>query len=702
MRKLFLLLLLSASSLTADEPRKGTICFALTDCAPVTGSAFEVKPADLDRRFVWMSNDASSVVLGRLAAKAVSVDLDSKDARNVTLSVRGDARRGWPLETRFVITESKDRLWRWSVPAKLIGRTMSIRVPTGSYSMVIGAEHHKADRRPLRVANDVALREITLAPIPVVTGRVVTMKKTGDDKEPKETPVAGAQLARSDGKILGSANEQGAFRVELTEPLTKEMVIMSSGLGNRVVPLNIIAADTDLGVITLSGGVKLTAHVDRADSVKAKTLHATLTEASKTQYENTSVATRELKAGDDVLVFSDLSEGEYYLTLNGDGALEHLTTVIPIKTEDVSSEIHLSPFQLQGSVRLGSEPVREGVVSVHDRHHTWSAEAPINTEGRFGGTMWQADDIGGWVRSGEINSLPAEPDPVLIGDPATWEIAFRRRLITGRIFDDETKEPIPSSGLDMQLETTSRSPSGQTGISRLYSPARVDDKGQYSIVATRDGVYDLSARAPDHVTARTSITLGDGDESKTADFPLSKGVEQPIDFVWPSGEPIANARAVEGVARDGHNALWYGSADANGRLTLRMRAGETRTLFVIPAQGSFAPVHVVQGDGQPIRIVVPEPVASLVINYHDTEKKPRPTATAIRWNGEWLPQSVVSQLNISRAGAGSIRFALLPAGSYEVWAVPGIEPPFGPPQSEPVRVGLTSGEQTIEVTVPNL
>jgi len=697
-RKLVFLLLLAASPLLADEPRKGTICFG-TDCMPATGSTFDVKPADVERRFVWMSTDAASVVLGTLAPKTATINLDSKEASNVTLSVRGDAKRQWPLETRFLLGVSKDQVWRWSVPAKLIGRPMSIRVPRGSYTMQIGAEHHKSDRRRLKIdANDVALHQITLAPLPAVTGRIVTMKKTGDDPEARETPVFGAQLASAEGKTLGGTNEQGAFRVELAEPLTEEMVILSPGLGTRVVKLNILAADTDLGTITLSRGVKLTAYIDRADTVKSKALHVILTEASKTQYENTNIATRELKAADDVLVFSDLSEGEYCLTLNGNGALEHLTTVIPIKTEDVSREIRIAPFQLQGSVKLGTEPLHEGAVGIHDEFHTWTADAPIDAEGHFGGVMWQTDGIGGWVKSNKTGTLLVEPAPTLSGDPASWDITFKNRLISGRVFDAETKAAIAHADLDLQVEE--RSPSGSV-TNRFYAIINLEDDGKYSIAAMKDGVYDLSATAPDYVAARVTIELGDRDESKTADFPMTRGVEQAIDFAWPSGDPVANAPVLEGIARDGHNALWFGSTDATGRLTLRMRAGETKTLFVMPRQGSFAPAHVVAGDGKPIRIIVPDPTASLLINFHDAEKKPTLAPIAMRWNGEWLPTPVVSRLNRTLVGDGSVRVALLPAGSYEVWAVPGVQPAFAPPPGEPVRIGLSAGEQTIEITIAN-
>src|SRR3954453_13690318 len=275
MRNLLFLLLLSAVPLLAAAPEKGTICFG-TDCAPATGTTFDVKPADVERRFVWTSSDGSRFILGTLAAKAASVDLQQKEAHNVTLSIRGDVQRGWPVETRFAIMAGKDSGWRWDVPAKVMAKPVSIRMARGIYSMQIAAAHHKQDRRPVKIdAADLPL-QVVLAPLPAVTGRVVTLRKSGDDKEPKETAVAGAQVARSDGKVIGSANEQGAFRVEISDPPTEELVITSPGLGTRVLPLHILSTDTDLGAIRLSSGLKLAVHVARADTVRSKALHAKL------------------------------------------------------------------------------------------------------------------------------------------------------------------------------------------------------------------------------------------------------------------------------------------------------------------------------------------------------------------------------------------------------------------------------------------
>jgi len=88
MKKLLLLFLVCASSVLADETRKGTVCFG-TECTAVTGAVFDVKAADVERRFVWTSSAGTTFVLGTLPANATSIDLDAKDADNVTLDLKG-------------------------------------------------------------------------------------------------------------------------------------------------------------------------------------------------------------------------------------------------------------------------------------------------------------------------------------------------------------------------------------------------------------------------------------------------------------------------------------------------------------------------------------------------------------------------------------------------------------------------------------
>ena len=596
----------------------------------------------------------------------------------------------------------KDSGWRWEVPAKVLAKPVSIRMPRGMYSMQIAAAHHKLDRRPVKIdAADVPM-QVVLAPLPAVTGRVVTLKKSGDDKEPKETAVGGAQIARSDGKIIGSANEQGAFRVEIADPPTEELVIASPGLGTRVVPLHILAADTDLGIIRLSSGVKLAVHIARADSVRSKALHAKLTEASKTQYENTHIATRELKAGEDDLVFAGSLRG---------GVLPHVERRRSAgKTDDGHSDQggerleRDSPDAVPSSgERCGSETSRCATAAsacttsiTHGTRTRRSTTRDISAD-RCG----RSEGIGGWVKSKETGAMPVDKSPTLEGDPATWDITFKRRLITGRIFDAETKEPVARADLHMELETKSTLRTVRRRVSRLYSTIDIGADGAYSILATKDGIYDLAVTPPEHVSQKTTIDIGAEDESKTADFPLTKGIEQIIDFVWPNGDPVANAMVMEGVARDGHNAAWMAGTDAVGtpegaharrryedalhraegrivRTGARRRRRKQAAARRRPAARGLASVHV--------------------------QRCPAETDLGDRGDAmEWRVGAGIGRRTFedraNRCGRG-------PHGTsagriVQLWGRrPGLLPTLAPPAREPVRVGLSSGEQSVEIVVP--
>jgi hypothetical protein len=688
---------------------KGTLCFSPKDCTPATAAKLDVTAASTDRRFVWMSDDGAKVVIGTIPAKTTAIDLEATEspAHDVTLTLHGEAKRGWPNDVHFKLTQGKSG-WEWIEPAKVATKPMTIHLPAGRYELQIAAEHHRTDKRRFDAHSDVALRDVTLAPLPVISGRVVTQKKAADEQPAKDVPVANAQILVAQrpaggGQITtttkpqASTDEQGAFRTELPEPEPFEIVVAYPGLAKRLVHLALSAPDTVLGVIRMSPGSKMNVHLDRADSLRGRTLHVTLYERSPMQYENTFIDRKGAKSGSDDFVFENLGEGEYYVVVSGDEPLENLTTVVQMKNEDVTQEIRIAPFTLAGSVKLGEEPVGEGRAGINERHHTWQAESPIDAEGRFGGSMWQRDMLSGFVTTKELGTLPVDSEVKLEGDPAPWDIRFKRRTISGRIFDEETKQPIANATLGMVITAKS---------SGFYSSAPVHDDGTYSIVAMKDGSYDLQAKAPDHVALSKSIAVAETDGSQSVDFPLGRGVQQTIEFVWPTGEPVANAFIVEGVARDGYNPAWMANTDAAGKLDLRSPANTARTLFIIPKEASFAPVHVpaATADAQPMHVVVPAATGSLTLNIVTSDQKPARGRPEMRYNGEWVPASVLTSLSIrSGMGGGGIHYTNLPAGAYELWVEPARKVIVDAvPSREPVRVGLSGGEQTVTVELPTV
>jgi hypothetical protein len=137
--------------------------------------------------------------------------------------------------------------------------------------------------------------------------------------------------------------------------------------------------------------------------------------------------------------------------------------------------------------------------------------------------------------------------------------------------------------------------------------------------------------------------------------------------------------------------------DAAGILSLRVRPGETRTLYVLPTEGSFLPVRITTGrsaDDEPQRVEIPAPAGKLRVRLKDGYGNATQGVVLMRYNGEWISYPVSARLR-NNASPGMIEYTALPAGAYELWAVI----PRGreaianmPPSHPPVRAGVAAGE----------
>ncbi len=689
----FLLVFLSATAGAGNAPpEKGTLCILEKNeqrCSPAEGKTLTIAAAETARPFIWSSADGTRVLLGIIEPKVSVISIDERELSQVTLAVHGHPRRGWPVTTHLTLT-AKGQEWAFSLSAAVVGKLRTIGVPAGSYRMSIAAEHHITDKRTFNAVKSIAVGEIALKPLPVISGRVLNMK---------EEPIAGAQLLRSDGKVQAIADEQGQFRTELAEPLPDEILVTQARFASMLIPLGNLSGDIDLGSIHLGAGMKLTLRLIRPD-VENMSLRVRLLRENPTKYEPTLIAERAPLEKEDQISFPDLSAGAYVVLVEGKDRLQRLSKRLEIKESDVEGEIRIAPFRLDGSVRIGQEPLRGGTIELQDAAHSWRESVAIDDGGRFGGSMWQSGKVAGFVNAPSIHELVRSPE--LGSDPSVWDVVFKSRYIRGRIYEDDTNQPVSQPSLRLQITS---------GESQSNSALTVQPDGGYSILAVKTGTYELRVEAPDHVPAKATVNVAAEDSAdRQIDFPLARGVQQVLELRWPSGEAVAGAAVLEGIASDGYNPERTYSADGTGRLTLNLRRGEVKTLYILPREGSFTVAHVVapeKADASALTVVVPAPGAALRAEMRDANDKVIPAMLLFRFNGELIPPPVIMRLTGQFESTAMLHVGNLPAGAYELWAV--TLPPYQVaalggrvPSRPPLRIGLTAGEQLIKLVAAPL
>ena len=666
----FLLLLLAAE----EPPLRGRLCIA-KECTETTGRVFAVKPDDRARAWVWTSADASTVQLGVVPPKAEQVALDAGERTQLNATIAG--ARAWPLDVQADVRGRVQWQWTAIAPQKL----RRLIVPRGRYAIQLRAEHHRAFSR-VADANEkeVNLGELALIPLPLARGIVV-------DAEGKA--IAGARVSDPDGELCTLSDPQGAFACELEEPFRQHSIVVSAaGYGDRETPLpRPIENDVDLGRIELTAGHRIHLRIIRPQAGPATVaLYRGRERGSST---SAKLRTRELKEREEDVQF-DAGKGEYAVLVSGSGPLERFELPITVTDEDVSETITIAPYRLEGTVRIGDEPLAAGELELGSRQMTWRGKLQV-LDGAFAGTLWQSEHVYGHIASREVLLLESIEPPPLGHDPTRWDIRFESRLISGRVFDALTEAPVSGAQMRVHVETP-----------RLVTTtnANIAPGGTYRINASRPGKYKLRVSSPSHVPAEVELTVTEGDAKRTVNLPLERGGVVNVQVVSPSGQPLgAWGYTQSGTATEGRMSH-------EGRFTLRGRPEEQRLLYVLPERGSFAVVRatIPKGDdATSMRVTVPEPTSALRVTF-TSEGEAVGGMLLLRCNGEFVPSAIVSVLaGGRREQADSLFLPRLPSGVYELWAAGFREEDeliaSNGTLRPPMRVELNGGEAAVRVPV---
>ena len=684
---LLALLLLATAADEVQPPPRGRLCIG-DACSDTTTATIVVKPADHERRFFWLSADAKTAYAGVIAAKSESIVLDPEAFSAFDVTIDGDATRGWPLDVDVMLGAGPQKEWKWTLDRDAAKRLRRLYVPRGTYFLRASAEHHNSVRKRVTAGAEPSKLALHFVPLPVARGIVV-------DAEDK--PIAAATIALPDETFCAAANEQGAFNCELPERLPEVIVVSSSGYAPRELAIvrETLGTGVDFGRLRLSSARTLRLKIVRPEPAPAR---VSLFLDTLTRYDHSKLKTIAIKEREESVRF-DAAEGKYFVVVEGEGPLERVEVPLTMKDENSEHEIRIEPFQVVGTARFGEDPL-EGTLEIVAPEHTWRERLAI-VNGAFSATMWQGGEVRAWVSGPAMKGSELLSSPKLGEDPSRWDIRIEKRMIVGRVFDAETKAAVTEAGINVVAEGEG---------SKSYFGAAIEPDGSYQILANSLGTYTLRVISPQHMPYTTELRITAEDRVRKHDIALERGVLQPIDVVTSSGAAI-HASILEGVQSDRVNPEIMTGTDERGHYELRGSPRQSRLLYIVPREGSFAVARVqlpaTSADAKPMQIVVPPVVGALRVRSVDAEAKARSASLLFRYNGEFVPGAIMRFVtgDMGTGPTGEALLPRLPAGTYEIWALAGRDDELkliasGGTLREPVRVGLSSGEQAVTVVAP--
>jgi hypothetical protein len=345
-----------------------------------------------------------------------------------------------------------------------------------------------------------------------------------------------------------------------------------------------------------------------------------------------------------------------------------------------TKEIAIAPFRVNGRVTRAGTPVADATLAIHDDHNVWSTNATTAADGTFSLVLWQPGKLHAGVGLHNAVSSIFVDSPALGDDPSEWNIALRDRAIEGRVFDKETNTPVVTA---FEVDALFDATAGDATLA--VSRAKTADDGTFHLDASKNGEYTVKLHPEGYPASEATAVIRDDSPSARLDFPLSRGVARTLEVVWSSGQPIPNAEI--GVVDPRTRAIAGPFATAaDGTVEVRAAAGETRTIWISPREGSLAVAHVIfssASDARPQRVIVAPAAGSLRIRITPKKEMVR---FDIAYQGELVPPEIFYAIT---GANGEAVTPPLPAGVYDLQ-------PIGF-AAAPVRATVSAGETVAEI-----
>ena len=677
----------AVASLPAADEVSGQLCIAnvdelvdrMSDCSEASLNPIPIERNSYDRAFLWVRNDGMKLVTGVIPAGSETVNLSAPDLVDFGVQFSSSDSDQWPLPVRLELRKELDTpLWTIEVPAITAAALRELRAPA-DVRMIVGRVAHHAVldiRLPETGPAPRPLGEIVFQRFPVISGSVIGSNDGAG--------IFGAivDAGPTSGKI--PTDTLGEFEFEVSGGGWPESLLVSApGKGSVVVPVPKVRRNVRLPAIRMQPGGSLRVGVEHDADLTVELL-------ALVENKKRDVATHRLASGTSETVFENLAAGEYLLRVRGEGPLQQHGSRVRLEPgEDRIVDISLSSAKLEVITLKGDEPVAGADLNLQHSEADWRGFVTTDGEGRVSEPLWQTG------RFGIIVSSTGKPIHFLVRElqgsktiPLQIDIPARR--VGGRITDSDTGNPVAGARIILEVDD------GTIG-SQLAAEAASD--GTFEYLSVGAGRHKLSVSAEGFAPATLSYNVIETDGDQNLTIKMDRAVPVVVSVVTPEGHAIAAASVIDGI---GH----IRTTDVAGRIIIPFRPTETKTLWIVPREGSFAVTHVTAAGADEKLVTVVVPPGSATFDFEAKTADDAMTSSVVllvRFNGQPLPRSVLDALfshqgTLFRIANGRGSVARMPVGLYEFWPYVNGQHSVGSMPPSAIRVAAQPGVNTISMT----
>lgn len=657
------------TALKIEAKRSGSVCSAsvsdfraVEPCKPTGAAEFTPAPKSY---FLWRSDSGSIIWLGR-AERESPVAFEPSATALVSVRVRPAVSHD-RAEQEIALTLKSRSGTEWIVPI-VEGKIQQLRflaLPADRYDFLINTPGYRpVVMRGLNAQRGqlIDLPPINMERLPAITG-VVRDGETGK-------PVSGAEI-RSD-KIAALTGDDGSFSLT-PSGATSELSIVASAANYAsqeiIIPLRRAGVRLQPILLTRGSTLRLIVQRDCGDDCATTARLFRRREAAMFSDRWRLVAQKSGAGRNTEYGFDGLAAGKYAVVVEGTGPLQRSVSYLTLDAHEKKEHaIRLNDVLLKGVVTVGDLPLPKASLTFSTDQALWSGAVHTDANGEYSVRVWQS---GVWTVTVEV---PAERQAFFsvgrLNDDAVqaWDIAIPARAITGRVFDRRTREPIP--GAEVVDDVASNAPRKIRSIT--------DQNGEFRLPMADAGSHTIRVQSQGYLSPEAvEVQLTEADTERNVPIALDRGITVFFRIVNAAEEPVPNVAVYDWVGRFGlENRAPYWS-DPWGLVSVPLRQGEQKQIYVIDQSGSFgvalADSSANTSPETPIKITLPPPVAALSVL---ATAKSRPAAGVrflVRFDGRFLPPrmwdlvtgSVLHAATTDRDGL--LLVPSLPVGLYEFW-----------------------------------